>query len=179
MLVDQLSTAFRCHCAIGNSIDLKEMIDEVLKTFINESYAFYGHFCLRTEEMTFENFHSFGKKINFDFTKYVDYKDELSIIKTEQLTVLKMILDNGIIFLVSKNLDVDCSFFLSMFESLIPKLNLSIKACLNHYNLNKANLLLNEQKTITIYEKAESDFNDNNIISDDSVLRYIAKKIQD
>lgn len=36
-----------------------------------------------------------------------------------------------------------------------------------------------EQKTITIYEKAESDFNDSNIISDDSVLRYIAKKIQD
>jgi two-component system chemotaxis sensor kinase CheA len=159
LLVDQLSTAFRCHCAIGNSIDLKEMIDEVLKTFINESYAFYGHFCLRTEEMTFENFHSFGKKINFDFTKYVDYKDELSIIKTEQLTVLKMILDNGIIFLVSKNLDVDCSFFLSMFESLIPKLNLSIKACLNHYNLNKANLLLNEQKKELINaNKIKDDF---------------------
>lgn len=36
-----------------------------------------------------------------------------------------------------------------------------------------------KQKTITIYEKAENDFNDSNIISDDSVLRYIAKKIQD
>lgn len=36
-----------------------------------------------------------------------------------------------------------------------------------------------KQKAITIYEKAESDFNDSNIISDDSVLRYIAKKIQD
>lgn len=36
-----------------------------------------------------------------------------------------------------------------------------------------------EQKTITIYEKAESDFNDSNIINNDSVLRYIAKKIQD
>lgn len=36
-----------------------------------------------------------------------------------------------------------------------------------------------KQKTITIYEKAKSDFNDSNIISDDSVLRYIAKKIQD
>lgn len=36
-----------------------------------------------------------------------------------------------------------------------------------------------EQKTITIYEKAESDFNDSNIINNDSILRYIAKKIQD
>lgn len=36
-----------------------------------------------------------------------------------------------------------------------------------------------EQKTITIYEKTKSDFNDSNIINNDSVLRYIAKKIQD
>ena len=36
-----------------------------------------------------------------------------------------------------------------------------------------------KQKTVTIYEKAENDFNDSNIISDDSILRYIAKKIQD
>lgn len=36
-----------------------------------------------------------------------------------------------------------------------------------------------KQTTITIYEKAESDFSDRNIISDDSILRYIATKIQD
>lgn len=35
-----------------------------------------------------------------------------------------------------------------------------------------------KQTTITIYEKAESDFSDRNIISDDSILRYIATKIQ-
>lgn len=35
-----------------------------------------------------------------------------------------------------------------------------------------------KQTTITIYEKAESDFSDRNIISDDSILRYISKKIQ-
>lgn len=33
-----------------------------------------------------------------------------------------------------------------------------------------------KQKTITIYEKAESDFNDSNIISDDSVLQLYRKK---
>lgn len=40
--------------------------------------------------------------------------------------------------------------------------------------------LLNvKQTTITIYDKAEIDFSDSNIVDDDSVIRYIAKKIQD
>ena len=69
MLVDQISIAYRCHCAIGNSIYLKEMIHEVLKIFISESYAIYGHFSLLTEDLTFENFDSFGKISNFDYKK--------------------------------------------------------------------------------------------------------------
>lgn len=36
-----------------------------------------------------------------------------------------------------------------------------------------------KKNTIVIYEQAESDFSDRNIISDDSILRYISKKIQD
>ena len=36
-----------------------------------------------------------------------------------------------------------------------------------------------KKNTIVIYEQAESDFSDRNIISGDSILRYIAKKIQD
>lgn len=43
-------------------------------------------------------------------------------------------------------LDVDCSFFISMFESLIPKLNLSINACLNFQKLEQTNELLKKQK---------------------------------
>ena len=92
MLVDQLSTAYRCHCAIGNSINLKEMIHEVLKTFISESYAVYGHFFLLTEDMIFEDFDSFGKIDAFDYKKYENYKDELSIIYDKNLIVLKIIL---------------------------------------------------------------------------------------
>ena len=36
-----------------------------------------------------------------------------------------------------------------------------------------------KKNTIVIYEQAESAFSDRNIISGDSILRYIAKKIQD
>jgi signal transduction histidine kinase len=159
LLVDQLSTAYRCHCAIGNSINLKEMIHEVLKTFISESYAVYGHFFLLTEDMIFEDFDSFGKIDAFDYKKYENYKDELSIIYDKNLIVLKIILENGILFLVSKNPSTDCSFFLSMFESLIPKLNLSVNACLNYYKLEKANHLLKEQKQELIKaNKTKDDF---------------------
>ena len=159
MLVDQLSTTYRCHCAIGNSVNLKEMIHEVLKTFISESYAVYGHFCLLTEDMIFEDFDSFGKLMDFDYKKYEEYKNELSIIYDENLIILKIILDNGILFLVSKNSSTDCSFFLSMFESLIPKLNLSVNACLNYYKLEKANQLLEKQKQELIQaNKTKDDF---------------------
>lgn len=159
MLVDQISIAYRCHCAIGNSVNLKEMIHEVLKTFVSESYAVYGHFSLLTEDMTFEDFDSFGKINNFDYKKYEEYEDRLSIINDEELIVLKMLLENGILFLVSKKIDADCSFFLSMFESLIPKLNLSVNACLNYDKLEKANNLLKEQKKELIKaNKTKDDF---------------------
>lgn len=36
-----------------------------------------------------------------------------------------------------------------------------------------------KNKTIIIYEQAEKDFSNNRIISDDSILLYIASKIQD
>jgi signal transduction histidine kinase len=159
LLVDQLSIAYRCHCSIGNSVNLKEMIHEVLKTFVSESYAVYGHFCLLSEEMIFENFASFGKMSNFDYRKYENYNDELSIINNENLIILKIILDNGILFLLSKNAGTDCSFFLSMFQSLIPKLNLSINACLNFNKLENANYLLKEQKKELIKaNKTKDDF---------------------
>ena len=159
LLIEQLSIAYRCHCSIGNSVNLKEMIHEVLKTFVSESYAFYGHFCLLTEDMTFENFDSFGKIIDFDYKKYDDYKDQLSIINDEDLIILKINLDNGILFLASKNVDVDCSFFLLMFESLISKLNLSVNACLNYNKLEKVNHLLKKQKKELIKaNKIKDDF---------------------
>lgn len=71
-------------------------------------------------------------------------------------------------------------------DETIKSLRDSLNSFIEKYNkiINEQRFVIDslrgiEQKTITIYEKAESDFNDSNIISDDSVLRYIAKKIQD
>lgn len=71
-------------------------------------------------------------------------------------------------------------------DETIKELRDSLNSFIKKYDkiINEQQLVIDslvgvKQKTITIYEKAESDFNDSNIISDDSILRYIAKKIQD
>lgn len=71
-------------------------------------------------------------------------------------------------------------------DEIIKSLRDSFNSFIEKYNkiINEQRFVIDslrgiEQKTITIYEKAESDFNDSNIISNDSVLRYITKKIQD
>lgn len=71
-------------------------------------------------------------------------------------------------------------------DETIKELRDSLNSFIKKYDkiINEQQLVIDslvgvKQKTITIYEKAKSDFNDSNIISDDSILRYIAKKIQD
>ena len=113
MLVEKLALAYKCHNSIGNSIDLKEMIHEVLETFVSESYAIYSEFLLISENNQFEKIDSFGKVTFFDSKKYIDYNEASNLIVDEKnnFRILKLNLENGIIFLVSKLLlDVDCSF---------------------------------------------------------------------
>ena len=159
MLVEQLSTAFKCHSAIGNSNDLKEMMDEVLRTFVNETYAVYGEFYLFDEDNNYEKVNSFGRPIEFSYEQYLGNTSSIKLTEEEEKKVVTLKLDNGIIFLVTKNLNADCSFFISMFESLLPKLNLSINACLNVEKLLISNELLEIQKKKLINaNKTKDDF---------------------
>lgn len=61
MLVEQLALAYKCHNTIGNSLDLKEMITEVLTTFVSETYAMYGEFLLLKDDKNYEKIYGFGK----------------------------------------------------------------------------------------------------------------------
>lgn len=111
MLVEQLSTAYKCHSSIGNSINLKEMITEVIKTFISESYAIYGEFYQKEEE-SLKKIVSFGKLSNFDIKNYDSYTKPMSLITEEKINIIKMNLDQGIIFLVSKTKMQTVHFFI-------------------------------------------------------------------
>ena len=159
MLVDQLAVAYKFHSCIGNSIDLKKMIHEVLKTFVSESYAIYGEFCIFDEKNNYEKIDSFGKIDDFNAIDFLEYKQPLQMINNKNHKILKMNLEKGSIFLVSTNLDVDCSFFYSMFESLVHKLNLSVNACINYEELKKSHEKLEKQQIELINaNKTKDDF---------------------
>jgi len=159
MLIEQLSIAYKCHSSIGNSINLKEMVHEVLKTFVSESYAIYSEFFVTDELNNLIKIDSFGRINSFDANKYSLYKKPLELINDENIRILKINLENGLLFLVFRNIDIDCSFFISMFESLIPKLNISVNACINFEKLEKTNEYLKEQKEELIKaNKTKDDF---------------------
>lgn len=159
MLIEQLSIAYKCHSSIGNSLNLKEMIHEVLRTFVSESYAIYSEFLIKDELNNLIKIDSFGRINNFDAKKYISYTKSLDLIIDDNIRVLKINLENGTLFLVFKNICQDCTFFVSMFESLISKLNISVNACINFEKLEKTNELLKEQKTELIKaNKTKDDF---------------------
>lgn len=159
MLVEQLSIAYKCNSSIGNSINLKEMIQEVLKTFVSESYAIYSEFLLINHLGKLEKIHSFGRISEFDPDKYSSYTNPVDLIINEDIKILKTNLENGVLFFVLKNTNMDCSFFVSMLESFIPKLNISVNACINFQKLEQTNQYLEKQKKELIKaNKIKDDF---------------------
>ncbi|RXJ65637.1 hypothetical protein CRV08_14810 [Halarcobacter ebronensis] len=158
MLVNNLAITYKCFASIGNSLDLKEMMSEALRTFVRETYAIYAVYCIE-EADNIEEISSFGKIDNFHPLNYKKYQDKINKIVEENKIVLILRLDYGSIFLVIKQLDSDMNFFISMFESFISKLNLSIKSCLNVQTMKEKNELLNEQKRdLEIANKSKDDF---------------------
>ena len=158
MLVQNLAATYKCYSSIGNSLNLEEMMREVLKTFVSESYAIYGEYCTPNENGTFSKLSAFGKIDNFDLNKYKIEKS-MEFIEEEDKRVLIISLEYGAICLVSKNKDADCSFFVSMFESFINKLNVSINSCLNVEKLKETNeLLIHQKEELEKANKAKDDF---------------------
>lgn len=61
----------------------------------------------------------------------------------------------------------------------VENYKLKLDSTKNYYNKHIDSLINIKNKTITIYEEIEKDFDDHRIVSDDSVLVYIASQIQD
>ena len=49
MFMEHLALTYKCHSSIGNSLDLHNMIKEVLTTFVEETNAISGFFYLVDE----------------------------------------------------------------------------------------------------------------------------------
>ncbi|AXX92037.1 hypothetical protein CPU12_00380 [Malaciobacter molluscorum LMG 25693] len=143
MLVEQLALTYKCHSAIGNSLDLKEMLKEVLKTFLNETFALYGSFYLYDENKKILNkVISIGKVKDFDIEEYSDVYDSFNILdhkndRTQRVLILP--LDRGLMFFIYSKKSMNMSFLGSMFQGLAHKLNISIDSCLNVKIMKKRN----------------------------------------
>ena len=158
MLVENLAITYKCFSSIGNSLDLKEMMQQVLRTFVSETYAIYAQYSIEKNEVN-EEFVSFGKFKEFNINKYNEYNNNINVIDEKDKKIVIIRLEYGSITLITQNLTADCSFFLSMFESFIKKLNISIMSCLNVQKIQESNLLLEEQKLELInVNKAKDDF---------------------
>ncbi|QDF29559.1 sensor histidine kinase [Halarcobacter anaerophilus] len=156
MQVSNLETTYKCYSSIGNCLDLSEMMSEVVKTFVEQTNAFYALYCVEYEKKV-EEIASFGTITEFEPKLYKNYTQSINRVD-EEMSVIILRLEYGSIFLVEKE-SIDKDFFLEMFKSFIPKLNLSIKSCLNIKKLKDTNKLLKEQKEqLQLANKAKDIF---------------------
>lgn len=158
MLVNNLAITYKCYSSIGNSLELSIMMQEVLRTFVSETYAVYALYCIEKNN-TCENIAHFGKIADFNPNLYSKYTNRINKVYEENKVVLILRLDYGSMFIVIKQLDSDVDFFVSMFESFITKLNLSIMSCLNVQEMKEKNQLLKiQKKELEKANKSKDDF---------------------
>lgn len=160
MLVQNLAITYKCFSSIGTSLNLKEMMDKTLKTFVSETYAIFAQYAIEDENQKYSKLSQFGKVDNFDPNNYTrNFDENIKLLTEKNRKILILKLDYGFMFLITKNLEADCSFFVSMFESFMQKLNASIQACLNVQKMEDANkLLVKQKKELEIANKAKDDF---------------------
>lgn len=169
MFMEHLALTYKCHSSIGNSLDLNNMIKEVLTTFVEETNAVNGFFYLIDENnnlykyMSYDNSFEYDKELlkahinDFKYVKDFDFEDKKFLV---------LPLDKGFIFIIYENKDMNFEYIISMFQDLIVKLNISIDACLNVQRMKNKNKILKhltnelkeQQKQLIESDKYKSDF---------------------
>ena len=95
MFMEHLALTYKCHSSIGNSLDLKVMLKEVLITFVEDTNAKDGFFFLLDEQNKSYLYLSYleDNKLNEDiriilesnikgllFTKIIDFDDDKKLL---------------------------------------------------------------------------------------------------
>ena len=146
MFMEHLALTYKCHSSIGNSLDLHNMIKEVLTTFVEENNAINGLFYLIDEKnklykyLTYDENYQFNEEILYAQIKDLSY---IRVFDSNEKKILILPLEKGIFFIFFENSDINFEFIISMFQDLIVKLNISIDACLNVQKMKSKNKMLN------------------------------------
>ncbi len=146
MALNKLAISYKCLDSIGNSLDLRQMIDEFLKTFVIETDAVHGSYYIKVNNR-FEQFLTLGNDICIVLTDLIidNSKEIIEDKYNSKFKVLIFKVQNGYIVLIY-SLDVDISLIKKIFEGFKNKLNISINSCLNVQQLKETNEILVEQK---------------------------------
>lgn len=142
MQLNQLSISYKCHCSIGNSLKLEEMIEEVLETFMIETDAIYGSFYLNTNN-DFQKLISIGKELDHTLN-YTNGEETITLsdLDDDLISLTYPLNDGLLVFIYDKSIDLD--FIVAIYESFRKKLNISISACLNVERIEDRNRQLKD-----------------------------------
>ncbi|APW65854.1 hypothetical protein LPB137_08280 [Poseidonibacter parvus] len=148
MFMKHLSLTYKCHSSIGNSLNLNEMLKEVLETFVDDTNASSGYFYLVDNDNKLHRYLSYKEDINFHEEDY--YKKDIKIFTVvdsvdNKSRVLIIPLEKGFLFIVyNKREEVDLDIIGSMFQDMVVKLNISIDSCLNVQKMKNKNDMLKQ-----------------------------------
>lgn len=169
MFMEHLALTYKCHSSIGNSLDLKIMIKEVLTTFVEETNAINGFFYLIDENNNLYKYLAYDDSKECKKELFEDKINDLKFVKIFDLNDKKILvipLNKGIFFIIYENDNKNFEYITSMFQDLIVKLNISIDACLNLQRIKNKNKILKhltnelkeQQQKLMDSDKYKSDF---------------------
>lgn len=146
-----LTIAYECESSLGNSLDIKEMTKEFLRVFLKKTSALYGAIVKMKGGKFGSILNSVGKNEFFEYIVKNRPKaiDKYAIVDIEKEGVLYNYLYiplNGycLTFIYSKNNLLEIEIIANIFYSLRKKIELGIKACLEHERIELALLGSND-----------------------------------
>ena len=126
MLLKQLTLAYECLSAIGNTLELDSMISEVLTSFSRKTGAITANY--HKDKIQEKPFLHIGKKLEFSTDIEIDKEKKFLIVKEKNLEIIILPLRYGCMVFFYKN-HPDINKLASIFGNFQSKINLSISAC--------------------------------------------------
>ncbi|MEA3331916.1 MAG: diguanylate cyclase [Campylobacterota bacterium] len=146
-----LTISYECEASLGNSLDVKEMTKEFLRVFLKKTSALYGAIIQIKDAKCGSVLNSVGKNefLNHIVSKRPDTIDKYAIIDIEKDGMLYNYLyipleGYCLTFIYSKNNLLEIEVVANIFYSLRKKIELGVKASLEHERIELALLGSND-----------------------------------
>ena len=154
MLLNQLTLAYECLSAIGNSLEFESMILEILSSFSRKTGAINARYY--ADKKSSIPMFSIGKKIAFEFDKEQIKMQKYILVNQENLDIIILPLKDSYLLFAYKN-QKEIKQLATMLGNFQTKINLSISACMGVQNLNTLNDELEERVKTSVNEMREKD----------------------